>query len=188
MAEALLRARLDAAGIAATVSSAGLLFDGASAEPGAIAALDRMEIDLRDHRARTISEPILRAADLVLTMEHRHVREVVLAPGGDLAKTFTLPDFVARAEEHTRAVGPRNEPVERWLAAIAADRSAADVMRGPADLEVPDPMGESRRVFRRCADDLDDLVARFVAVTWPDAASARGPLSAAARPIETGSP
>ncbi|MCU1354605.1 MAG: hypothetical protein JWM89_23 [Acidimicrobiales bacterium] len=164
MAEVLLRARLAAVGVDATVSSAGFLFDGRAAEPGALAAMERVGLDLGAHLARTIQPAILGAADLVITMEHRHVREVALADGGDLARTFTYPDLVERAEH----AGPRgDEPFSEWIAALAEGRPSSEVLRADPLLEVIDPMGQSNKAFRVCAEELQELGDRFVELAWP---------------------
>ena len=172
MAEAILRARATDAGIDVSVSSAGLLFEGLPAERGAIAALERMGIEVSHHEARIIGPDILGPADLVLGMEHRHVREVVVTEGGDVERTFTLPEFVERAE----AAGPRqHEDFGPWVAGLAAARTPSELMRADPRLEVIDPMGGSKRVFRQNAARIDELVRRLVAVTWPVSAPARQP-------------
>lgn len=164
MAEALLRRRLEQLGVAADVSSAGLLFDGRAAEVGALVAMERSGLDLSTHAARKISTAILGQADLVIVMEHQHVREVVMTEGGDLHRTYTLPDLVARAE----ADGPRgDEPFADWAARLSQGRTPADVVRGDASLEVGDPMGRSKRAFRDTATELEVLIDRFVAMAWP---------------------
>ena len=167
MAEVLLRARLEAEGIAATVSSAGALFDGRGAERGAIAAVEPLGLDLRSHRSRIYDEAILAPADLVITMEHEHVRQVVTTDGGRMHRTFTFPDLVARATQ----LGPRRaQTFGDWLELVASSRTTEDVMRADPSLEVGDPMGLSKRAFRQTAAELEGLIDRFVALAWsPDA-------------------
>jgi protein-tyrosine-phosphatase len=170
MAEALLRHRLGEIGVDVRVSSVGSLFDDRPAEPAAVAALARLDIDLGDHRARRLSPEIVGPADLVVAMEQRHVREVSMVPGGSFEKTFTLPDLVARAE----ASGPRGthpaETFSGWLGRLGAGRTRADAMATRPDLEIDDPMGLSPRRFRRSATEIAALIDRFVALAWPDAA------------------
>ena len=155
-----MRARAEAAGIAVIVSSAGLLFDGRPAEPNAVDALARIGIDLTPHLARKVSPEILDVADLVLAMEHRHVREVALTDAHALSRTFTLPDFVARAEASPRG---DTEPFGPWVARLSSGRSTEEILRADPRLEVADPMGGSKRVFRQNAARLDELVGRLVA-------------------------
>mgnify|MGYP001319002562 CR=1 FL=1 len=165
MAAAVLRSRVSELGLDVTVSSAGFLFDGRRAEPDAVEQLQRLGLDLRGHRARTLDPSILAGAGLVLTMELRHVRDVVLMDEAAFARTFTLPELVERGED----AGPRapDEELPAWLARVGAGRSRTDLLRNRPEWEVEDPMNRSRRVFRRCGDQLVDLVDRFVALAWP---------------------
>ncbi|MGI8755551.1 MAG: low molecular weight phosphatase family protein [Acidimicrobiales bacterium] len=164
MAEALLRARVADVGLSAGVSSAGELFDDRPAEPGAIDAMDRLGIDLSEHRSRVWTPELARGADLVITMEQRHVYEVVVAIGA-LGTTFTFPDLVARARAH----GPRGiESMRDYLDILTREWPAGTRVDG-TDLDVLDPMGQSHRAFRRCAAQLGDLVDALVPLAWPGA-------------------
>lgn len=166
MAEALLRARLAAVGIVATVSSAGLMFDDRGPEPAAIDALARLGIDISGHRSRILQPEMAAAADVVIGMENLHVREVAVLEGSHFTRTYTLPDLVSRAE----SVGPRpaDEPLVAWIESLSVGgRSPVDLLNGNPAIEVPDPMGQSRRAFRRSAAEIDGLLARFVAMAFP---------------------
>ena len=174
MAEVILRARADAAALPLSVSSAGLLFDGRGPEQGAVWAVSKLGLDLTSHVSRTISAEILEAADLVLTMEFRQLREVVLSEGGSLERTFTLPDVAARADASPRLEG---ETQTDWVARLAAGRTGDDIVRADRALEVADPMGRPKRVFRRCAEEIDGQVARFVAAASPRQDSPSSPTS-----------
>jgi protein-tyrosine-phosphatase len=102
----------------------------------------------------------------IIGMEMRHVREVLVVDPGAISRAFTLPDLVKRAE----AVGPRTDPdVRRWIEELAAGRKRLDLLKKDHGLEVPDPIGGSKRKFRRTAESLGDLVDRFVELTWPQA-------------------
>jgi protein-tyrosine-phosphatase len=164
MAEALLRRRAEAASLDLTVRSAGSLFELRAPESGAVAALQKLGIDLGSHRSHIFDGEAIRRADLVIGMELRHVREICLIEPAAFRSTFTLPDLVLRAE----AIGVRtDEPFDDWVARLGADRTPSDVLATRLDLEVADPMGASHRAFRRCAAEIDDLLARFVALAWP---------------------
>lgn len=168
MAEALLRARAEAHHLHLQVSSAGSLFDGRPAEPGAVSALASRGVDLSDHRSRVYTPEMVGRADLVIGMEQAHVREVSVLPGASFWRTYTFPDLVQRAEQ----AGPRrDEPFDVWLALLGAERSPSDLWADRADLEVADPMGAPARVFGRSATEIADLVDRFVTVAWPDDAT-----------------
>ncbi|QXC63172.1 hypothetical protein KSP35_10515 [Aquihabitans sp. G128] len=165
MAEALLRRRLKEAGVSAIVTSTGFRFDGRPAEPGAIAALAKLGIDARPHRSSTATAERVAEADLVLTMEQAHVRDLAVLPEVEFAKVFTFPDAVERAEQ----MGPRGqEPFEQWVRRMGAGRAPSDLLASRPDLEVPDPMGGSKRAFRTSAAQIDDLCRRFVAVAFAE--------------------
>lgn len=165
MAEFLLRDRAARLRLPVQVSSAGLVCDHEPAQPHAVDTLERVGLDLTAHRSRIIDYPILAASDLIIGMESRHVREVCVVEPEAFSRTFTLPDLVTRAE----AVGPRRrDSFEDWLAEVGDGRKRIDMLQRDHSLEVSDPMGGSRRAFRRCAEQLTDLVDRLVAVAWPE--------------------
>ena len=78
MAEGILRNRLpQALKSAVTVRSAGTHgLHGNRAEPFAIQAAAAYGADITDHRARILDTPMIRSADLVLTMENYHLRKI----------------------------------------------------------------------------------------------------------------
>ena len=160
MAEALLRARLDEAGVAAEVRSAGYLTEGRPVAALAGQALAEMGLDVGGHRSRRVAEDGLRWADLVLAMEREHVRRAVVAEPSVWPRTFTLRELVRRAE---RIGGRRpDEPLEGWLARAHEERTAAALIDPAPQDDVADPMGGPRDGYARTADELarlvDDLV------------------------------
>lgn len=166
MAEALLRARLAERGIeGVSVGSVGMMFDDRPAEDGAIAAMAKRGLDIGDHRARTLHPDALDRADLLVAMEARHLHELANV-GVEPNRAFTFPDLVARAEQ-IGSRGPQ-EALADWIRRLSLGRPTAGwIVVAPAS-EVTDPMGGSRRAFRKCADVLADLVDRFTAVAWPN--------------------
>jgi hypothetical protein len=93
-------------------------------------------------------------------MTRQHVREVCAGYGASIDHTFTLKELVRRGEE----VGARvdGESVYPWLARVAAGRKPADLMGDDADDDIADPVGRPRSVFEDTADELEDLLRRFV--------------------------
>jgi protein-tyrosine phosphatase len=165
MAEALLRQRLSSRGVTAHVSSAGLLLEHEPADAHAVEVMAGLGLDLTGHRSRILDASLAAGTDLLIGMEQRHIREAVLLQPDVFPRAFTLPDLVARAE----ATGPRGAvPFPDWLAELGQDRRRVDVFRQDRRLEVADPIGGSRRAFRRTADQLADLLDRFVALAWSD--------------------
>ena len=170
MAEALLRHRAERLSLDLKVSSAGLMYDGAPASQGAIDALKRRKIDLAGHSSRVLHAGMLQEADLVLCMARMHLREAIVMERDCFPKTFTVKEFVRRAE----GAGPRGaEAFPDWLVHVGAGRTPTSLLGDdPAD-EVRDPLGRSNRFYRRTADELaklTDQIAWFVGAVVPERA------------------
>lgn len=170
MAEGLLRDLLERQGIDATVASAGLLPGGVPATPYAVEVLAERGVDIAAHLSRTLDEPTvgLADADLILTMERRHLQEAVVLAPAIRSQTFTLVDAVRRAE----AKEPRRpgETLGRWAERLSAGRGPADLL-GIGDDGVDDPIGRSRDSYEDTADLIADLLERLVARAWPEQAA-----------------
>lgn len=158
MAEALLRHKLDLAGIDATVSSAGTWRAGEPAAPGSFNAMAARRLDLTSHRSALLDIEAVRRADLVLAMAREHVREVVVLDPPSLAKTFTLKELVRRAE----ALGPTPLPFDQWLAHVGQGRQARQMLGASRDDDVADPIGQPDGMFLDTADELESLIDRLV--------------------------
>jgi protein-tyrosine-phosphatase len=159
MAAALLARRLDDAGLKATVSSAGLLFDGKPVTDHGRAVMADRGIDTSGHRSRRLTRQLVDGADLVLGMARGHVREAVALAPETLGRAFTLKEIVRRGEES----GGRapDEPLDAWLARLGSGRRPSDLL-GESDADdVADPIGGPRRSYQRTAEELDDLTARL---------------------------
>ncbi len=181
MAEAMLRQRLALRNVPALVHSAGLILDHEPAHPHAAEILKPLGMDLASHRSRIVEPSIIETADLIIGMEQRHIREVSVIDPEAFDRSFTLPELVQRAE----AAGPRQGiDVPTWLALVGEGRRRFDLLKRDAKLEVKDPMGGSKRVFRRTADSLGTLLDRFVALAWPepDPSGHHGPVSQSTSP------
>jgi protein-tyrosine phosphatase len=164
MAEALLRKRLDSAGVEARVHSAGLLGDDRAASADGIAVMADRGIDTSVHRSRRMTAEMIEGADLVVGMAREHVREAVLLVPDAWTKTFTLKELVRRGTD----VGPRtpDQPVDEWLAKVNAGRTRSDMLGSSSADDVADPIGQSRAMYERTAAELEQLVERMVALVW----------------------
>lgn len=167
MAEVLLRHHLAAAGVEATVSSAGLYEGGVGATRHGIAAMAGRGLDLEAHRSRRVDAAMIRAADLVIGMAREHVREAAVLDPEGLQKSFTLKELVRCAA----AVDGRgaDEPLASWLSRVAADRDTGVLVGVGHDdeLDVADPIGRGPVEYEDTADLLDRLLARLVAQAFP---------------------
>ena len=172
MAEALLRERLRARGIAATVSSAGITFDGRAATDEAIRAAASYELDISAHRSRLMNAEMVHRANLVIGMERLHAREAIVLGDSLLARCYTLKELVRRGE----AVGARrqDETIEAWLSRANAGRRPMELLGESEDDDVADPYLGSPKVYAACIAEIDDLVERLVNLMWPLADSEEG--------------
>ncbi len=179
MAALIFERELQMHGVPAEVSSAGLLLQGQPAERNAVRVLADRGLDGSTHRSRKMTKEMVEAADLIVGMERAHVREAAVLSTRAYPRTFTLKELVRRAED----VGPRgDETFAVWLAKVAEGRTFADHLGSVAADEVEDPIGRGERVFRRCADEIQDLVERFVDCAFPPA---HRPAFPPGRPITT---
>ena len=160
MAEALIARRLGAAGILASVRSAGLVRDGDHSPTEVISAMAEYGIDVSAHRSTMVRMQVLKEAHLVMGMTRAHVRHAVVAAPETWPRAFTLKEFVRRAAE----VGQRvpGEPFARWLERIHDDRDRLSLLGDSLADDVADPMGGPMRRYAATAAHLDDLASHFV--------------------------
>jgi protein-tyrosine phosphatase len=162
MAERFLRRAAAGRAVDATITSAGLLRDGEAASTGSVQALTAHGLELGDHRSRRIEAPMIASADLVVTMEVRHVREAAVLAPDRFGAIYTLRELVQRAQH----VGPRrDQPVAEWLAQLGEGRRAADLMRA-TDLDITDPYCGPPEGYVATAAMLADLTERLADALW----------------------
>jgi protein-tyrosine phosphatase len=157
----------------ATASSVGTLnAGGAAALDEAVEAGRRLGVDLTGHRSRPLRSTSLASADLVLGFESQHVAAAVVDAAADPGRAFLLGELPILLS----AAPDVHEPTSHARAAIAfADelrvrhRPAGDV------LVIPDPVGQSARVVRRTATQIDTLVRQVVAGLFGEGASVASP-------------
>jgi protein-tyrosine phosphatase len=159
MAAALLSRWLDDAGVEATVSSTGILFDGRPATDFGVAVMADRGIDTSAHRSRRLRAEMLSGADLVIGMAREHVREVVVLAPDTWGRAFTLKEIVRLGED--RGGRAPDEPLEQWLARLHEGRRRPDLLGHSEADDVADPIGGPRRSYQRTAEELDDLTARL---------------------------
>jgi protein-tyrosine phosphatase len=164
MAEALLRDRLARRGVPAHVHSCGLLDEGVPASAHGVDVLRARNLDLADHRSRTLTADLVDGTDLLLGMARVHVREAVVLRPQVWPRAFTLKELVRRGEE----VGPRaaGQPLAEYLQKVHAGRSHADLLGDSTEDDVFDPIGSSRSVYEKTANELADLTDRLVALLF----------------------
>lgn len=144
-------------GVAVEVTSAGFMPSGRPATIGMVDALAALELDVSAHRSRRIDPELVASADLILTAERTHVIRIAEDDATIFARTYTLPEFVRRAE----VVGARGSAsTADWLQAIADGRSPAGFLRAEIP-EIPDPTGASARLHATVVAEIADLCVRL---------------------------
>jgi protein-tyrosine phosphatase len=172
MAEALLRERLRSRSVDATVSSAGISFEGRAATDDAIEAAEAYDLDISEHRSRLMNVELVLGADLIIGMERLHAREAVVLGTSLLPRCFTLKELVRRGE----AIGARrhDEPIGDWLSRASAGRRPIELLGQSEDDDIADPYLGSPKVYARCIAELDDHIERLVDLMWPVAGEKEG--------------
>lgn len=123
MAMGLLRQRLEQTGLSEEVEvrSAGVYgLDGSPASQPGVEVLGERGIDISDHRARTVSEQEIAAADLVLVMEEAHRRTLFYNYPQHLAKIFLVSEMSGNYHDIKDPYRQPKEAYERTADELAA--------------------------------------------------------------------
>ena len=78
MGAACLAAACAARSVPVDVASAGFMFDGRTASDTARKVMRERGLDVESHRSRIVAVDVLDGIDLVLTMERRHARDLLI--------------------------------------------------------------------------------------------------------------
>jgi protein-tyrosine-phosphatase len=150
-----------------TPSSAGLLEGGRPVTAHTLSVMASFGVDLSGHRSTELTTKAIEDADLILGMERRHGREVVLRDPSAFGRTFTVKDLVRRGEK----LGPRRpgQSLARWLETLGEGRERSDLVGLSAEDEVADPVGGNLAAHRATATELSGLVQRMARFLWPAA-------------------
>jgi protein-tyrosine phosphatase len=164
---AVLAQRLAPRDLGVTVASAGThALDGIPATEATVAAAALLGLDLSEHRSQRLTRSHLTAADLVITMERHHLREVVVLHPPTFAHAFTLRELARRVGRINRAPEAANTAAAR-LALLHEGRRPADLLGASAVDDVEDPTGQRFADHETMARDVSELVDRVVAALWP---------------------
>ncbi|MFE7843724.1 low molecular weight phosphatase family protein [Microbacterium sp. NPDC057407] len=157
-AEALLRDRLTPHLPGLAVSSAGThAVAGHPMQEVAASELARLACDPGDFRSRQLTDSMIDAADLILTMTRGQRTWVLERHPRALRRSFTVREFAALLS----FAGPLHRDPPAAVAAAAAAR--ARLAGRPGDsLDVADPYGSTASAYRAMADDLSQAVQEIV--------------------------
>lgn len=149
-------------GVDAIVESGGFYNGGATACATMSAFASEVGLDLSFHQSRAVNAYILGDARLVLAMERRHARDLMVSFDVGFERIFTVGGFVAQAT----STPPKGEGLDEWLDRLAPDRMHSEFLGVECEDDISDPHGESKRIHRRAFDHLQfamDRVADIVA-------------------------
>ncbi len=120
--------------------------------------------DVSQFEARILREPMLRAADLILTMTDAHTGDVIEMWPRAVRKTFTIREFARLLGSIEPTALPQTTVAERLRAAIplaaASRRPVADRTRD----DVVDPYREDDEVYEQAFDAIRDAVDQIARV------------------------
>ena len=155
MGEAILRARLADAGVAAEVVSAGTLgWLQRPASKHAVTAMAEMGLDIGGHVSRRIGSGDL-DVDLVVAMTRIHAGAVI-GRDSELKSRVFLPSEFGRLATDLPSMGPRapsRAAMRERIEAIGATREGELIGRSAE--EIDDPAGEPLAAYRATASRLD---------------------------------
>src|SRR4051794_20483513 len=156
MTAAAIMLRAAESGLPVAVSSAGTqTMAGYPATPPTVDAARRLGIDLSHHASSPLDTEAVQWADLVIALERRHVREVVVRDPSAFSKTFTLKEVVRRG--HERGARAPEQSVASWLDELHVGRRPTDLLGMSKDDDVTDPTGSNATDHRTTMEQLDEL-------------------------------
>ncbi|GJN41996.1 arsenate reductase/protein-tyrosine-phosphatase family protein [Corynebacterium ammoniagenes] len=137
--------------------------------------------DLESHRARQVTDELLKASDLVLTMTREQRRFVVESNPHVTRRAFTLREFSRLASVTTDEMLAADletikdfnvDKLRTAVQSVSLSRSQVSPVSEPAELEVIDPYGQPAAVHQDSAEQLvpaiesvADLIRRALIVT-----------------------
>lgn len=162
IAAALLGVHAETAAAKLQAHSGALVGAHGAMPPVGVTLMNELGIDLSRHRSLPVTPESMRAADLIFGIDREHVRELISRSPDVRPKTFTLTEFVHRAEQ--AAPRGRHQRLTDWLDQVGDGRGddGADLV-GVAD-DIVDPYAQRPEVWRAVIAQLDDLTQRAVAV------------------------
>ena len=129
--------------------SAGFLTADRSCPSDLEHVLNSRSIQVSGHRSYRLDADTIHAAELILTMEARHVLEATVLDRAALAKSLPLK------EAAKLVAGP--ESVEDFLRRVNTDRDPQRYL-GETNYDISDPYKKRMKAYERAVEEIDDLV------------------------------
>ena len=165
MAEALAEHQLLERGVDSVVVSSGMLEGGKPATSGSVNAIRNRGFDISMHQSQQIDSDTVGAADLILTMERRHLTAIAELDVDAVQKAFPLKELAELAP----IVGwrPPDLSVRDWIRQANALRTPGAVLSRETQFDVADPMGGSKRNYAKAAEEINGLLETVFRFLFP---------------------
>ena len=152
----------DIDGEAWVAASAGTGRYQAQVDRNTIAAASELGIDVTTHQPRLLDREVLETdgADLVLTLDRAHLRDVVALDIRAWPRTFTLKELARRAALQDPPT--QLEGFVGWRDRMADGRTAASMMQPDPDDDVADPHGLPRPHHVKMVAEVNEAVQRLL--------------------------
>lgn len=155
-AAALARRTVESADLPVLIRSAGQLDSGRRAMDDMVDAARRVGVDLTSHRSTQLTAELVEDCDLIVTMAGQHVVDMAGLTPAAASRTVTLKEWAAATESGRPLTEWTRDAVARWAARTTQRR--LDVLLS-GELDVEDPIGRSRRHYRKAATEIEELLA-----------------------------
>ncbi|TFB85634.1 low molecular weight phosphatase family protein [Cryobacterium algoricola] len=159
LAEQLLQTRLAAAGVPATVTSAGTrAVVGHPMTPEAAALAILYGAAPLIHAATQLTPELVAAADLVLTATREHRSEAVALHPRAARYAYTLNQFARLVDAIPPTPSADQEAITAYLSEVSATKGLTPPPHDLADDDIEDPYRQSEEIYDRVAHSIDDAV------------------------------
>ena len=119
MSEAIFNALAGDMGLSVQAESAGTAaLKGKPMAPNAVSALVEAGIYPEDHRARQVSEALLKEFELTLAMTPQHVAEIGSLYGGLAREVYTLPEYATGASTREGIPDPYGHTMTAYRSSV----------------------------------------------------------------------
>jgi protein-tyrosine-phosphatase len=136
----------------------------------AIAVADRLGLDLRRHRSRTLRSRCLAETDLVIGFEPSHATAAVEVGGAAPEHVFLLLELPALLAALPGSQLSEADDARPMIAELHRLRATAGWGKAPS---LPDPLGEPEQVLAEAARVIDAVTGALAAALLPGRAAAR---------------
>ncbi|NNE75250.1 MAG: hypothetical protein HKN26_16410 [Acidimicrobiales bacterium] len=162
VAEQMLRDRMAHYQVPASVASAGFLLSGSEPDRTMVKLAASHGVHVVDHLSQVATPELLDATDLVVTMERRHARDLIVQAPQATARIHTLLGLLSASAEVGRPARPTQ--LAPWLERVAAVRPPSVLVGDLGGDQIADPHGRAKRHYKKAFEQLRDAVDELAVV------------------------